>query len=356
MEIAADETQVAGGPSSCWRALLIARKIKQGQDALIENSKMKSRGGRMIKRWLLRISARASPPAVAKAQEFKARGPDAVENYWTSHNVTGHRIFGSAQASIEDFNWRNAQYFGYIDLMPVSGADNLHVLDFGCGPGYDLVGFATQSLPARLVGVDVSTSSLAEARQRLALHDVTPELVHHDVNVERLPFEDGSFDLVHSSGVLHHMPDERVGLRELRRLVQRGGVAQIMVYNYSSLWVHLYVAYQRQIIERIGANDRIADAFCASTDGPDCPISRAYMRGEFVALARQAGFALQSFGAAVSAFEMSLLPRRFDAIMDPKLPRESREFLANLTFDSNGLPSVQGVHAGIAGCYRFHAI
>jgi ubiquinone/menaquinone biosynthesis C-methylase UbiE len=312
----------------------------------------------MSKRWLRSIAAQAAPPtsAGAAAQAFKAPSPDAVEDYWSSHNVTGHRIFDSAQASLEDFYWRNAQYFRYIDLMPVSRADQLHVLDFGCGPGYDLVGFATQSQPARLVGVDVSTSSLTEARQRLALHEVTPELLHHDVNVGPLPFEDGSFDLVHSSGVLHHMPDVRVGLRELRRLVKRGGIAQIMVYNYSSLWVHLYVAYQRQIVERVGANDKIADAFRTSTDGPDCPISRAYTRDEFAGLAKEAGFALESFGAAVSVFEMSLLPRRFDAIMNPKLRPESRDFLVNLTFDLHGLPSLKGVHAGIDGCYRFRAV
>jgi ubiquinone/menaquinone biosynthesis C-methylase UbiE len=88
--------------------------------------------------------------------------------------------------------------------MPVSRA---HVLDFGCGPGHDLVGFGTQSKPARLVGVDVSRSSLAEARRRLALHEVTPDLLYHDINAGPLPFEDGSFDLAHSSGVLHHMQD-----------------------------------------------------------------------------------------------------------------------------------------------------
>jgi hypothetical protein len=105
-----------------------------------------------------------------------------------------------------------------------------------------------------------------------------------------------------------------------------------------------------------GANDEIADAFRASTDGPDCPISRAYGREEFAALARGAGFALESFGVAVSAFEMSLLPKRFEAIMDARLRPESRDFLASLTFDSQGLPLSDGVHAGVDGCYRFRAV
>jgi hypothetical protein len=145
-------------------------------------------------------------------------------------------------------------------------------------------------------------------------------------------------------------------LRELRRLVKAGGVAQIMVYNYSSLWVHLYVAYLRQIVEGIGAGDDIAEAFRASTDGPDCPISRAYTRDQFAGLAREAGFALESHGVAVSVFEMSLLPKRFDAIMDARLRAESRDFLARLTFDARGLPLIDGIHTGIDGCYRFRAV
>ncbi len=336
----------------------------------------------MIRNWLRSIVSQASPTKAAepsgqriestapaadapmttaiepskRAMDQTASAPDAVEDYWTNHNVTEHRVFGSAQASLDDFHWRNAQYFRYIELMPVARADDLRVLDFGCGPGYDLVGFATHSRPARLVGVDVSKSSLAEARRRLALHGAAPELLHHDVNAGPLPLHDGSFDLVHSSGVLHHTTDARVGLRELRRLVKTGGVAQVMVYNYSSLWVHLYVAYIRQIVEGIGARDDIADAFRASTDGPDCPISRAYTRDQFTALAREAGFALESHGVAVSAFEMSLLPRRFDAIMDARLRAESRDFLAGLTFDLQGLPLSGGVHAGIDGCYRFRAV
>jgi ubiquinone/menaquinone biosynthesis C-methylase UbiE len=315
-------------------------------------------GGPMIRDRLRRMAARVRrrvADSFARVTRSRAPASDDVENYWTAHNVTEHRIFKSAEASLDDFHWRNAQYFRYIDLMPVSHADGLRILDFGCGPGYDLVGFATQSKPARLVGVDVSRSSLDEASRRLALHGAAVELLRHDVNAAPLPFEDGSFDLVHASGVLHHTPDARLALRELRRVAKTGAIAQIMVYNRASLWVHLYVAYLRQIVEGLGAGDDLAEAFRASTDGPDCPISRAYTPEQFAGLAEEAGFALESYGVGVSAFEMSLLPRRFEAIMHQKLRAESRDFLAGLTFDSRGLPLSGGVHAGIDGCYRFRA-
>jgi hypothetical protein len=58
--------------------------------------------------------------------------------YWTSHMVTTE-AWSDAEDSLEFFMWRNAQYPGYIDLMPVKGADGLTVLDYGCGPGNDAI-------------------------------------------------------------------------------------------------------------------------------------------------------------------------------------------------------------------------
>lgn len=282
---------------------------------------------------------------------------DAVQTYWTQHNVTAHRAYRSAEASLVDFGWRNAQYFRYIDLMPVAGMDGLSVLDFGCGPGYDLVGFATQSKTKRLIGVDVSLSSLAEAKDRLALHGAHPELHHLDVQQEPLPFENACIDVVHSSGVLHHLPDMGPALKELRRVLKPGGHAQLMVYHTDSLWVHLYVAYERQLVQKIDAKLDLEGAFQKSTDGPDCPVSRCYTQAQFVDLVTAFGFELESFSVAVSAWEMSLLHKRYAAIMDKRLPAASRDFLSKLTFDDSGLPLTRpGVHAGIDGCYRFRAV
>ena len=52
----------------------------------------------------------------------------------------------------------------------------------------------------------------------------------------------GFSNLVHSSGVLHHVKEINLALKEIYR-VQPGGSFQVMVYNYSSLWLHLYATY-----------------------------------------------------------------------------------------------------------------
>lgn len=279
-------------------------------------------------------------------------GQNTPRGYWTEHNVTSHHEFATPQESLEYFHWRNDQYFNYIELMPVAGFDGQRVMDYGCGPGHDLVGFGTLSRCARLVGVDVSSSSIRESRARLALHGIAAEVMLLEAEIPALPFEDGAFDHVHSSGVLHHTPDPVGILRELKRVLRPGGTANVMVYNYDSLWVHLYVAYQRMIVEGLYPGEALREQFKRSTDGDQCPISNCYRQSEWIAICEQAGFEAIHSGTAISVFELSLLERRFAAIMDRRLPAESREFLKALEFDRRGLPTYRGHYAGIDACYQ----
>ncbi len=272
--------------------------------------------------------------------------------YWTEHNVTLHEQFASATDSLAYFNWRNDQYFGYIDLMPVSGQDGREVLDYGCGPGNDLVGFGIFSNPSRLVGADVSRSSLSEARHRVSLHGFPAEFVQIDPLSRILPFDDESFDHIHSSGVLHHIADPRIVLAEFRRILRPGGTINVMVYNYDSLWLHLYVAYQRGILQGLHSEEDIREQFKRSTDGEDCPISNCYRPCEWIALCVGAGLNAVHIGNAVSMNEMTLLPLRFSAIQNRKLRPESRQFLVQLEQDAQGIPTYRGHRAGVDACYR----
>jgi ubiquinone/menaquinone biosynthesis C-methylase UbiE len=52
---------------------------------------------------------------------------------------------------------------------------------------------------------------------------------------EHLPFADESFDVVYSNGVLHHTPDTEGAVREVHRVLKRGGTAKVMLYHKHSL-------------------------------------------------------------------------------------------------------------------------
>jgi SAM-dependent methyltransferase len=272
--------------------------------------------------------------------------------YWTDFNVTLHHQFSSPHESLDYFHWRNDQYPGYLELMPVSGQDDKVVLDYGCGPGHDVIGFGVYSKPRQLIAADVSPSSLAEAQHRARLHGLNVRFVRINEGDNRLPIDSGSVDYIHSSGVIHHIADPLKALRELRRVLAPAGRMRVMVYNYHSIWLHYYVGYALRVKTDAYPGLTLRQVFTKTTDGENCPISNVYKPEEFCALASEAGFACRFLGAGISNFELKLFPERFDAIMDRRLPAEHRDFLKTLEVDRRGYPLHRGHYAGIDGCFE----
>ena len=272
--------------------------------------------------------------------------------YWSAHLVP-YEDWSTASESLEYFNWRNAQYPGYINLMPVNSASELTVLDYGCGPGNDLVGFYEFSKPARLIGMDVSEQALDVAKDRLKLHGGEADLYLVDDELNKIPLEDNSVDLIHSTGVLHHVRNLGLAFEEIKRVMKPEARLQVMVYNYDSLWLHLYTAFVHQI--EIGLYDDLTllEAFRKTTDGPDCPVANCYRPKQFMELVSSFGMQGYFKGSAISLLELELLPKRLNAIRSRQLAREHRDFLSSLTFDCNGHPVFNGHVAGVPACYEF---
>lgn len=108
-------------------------------------------------------------------------------------------------------------------LTRLSGAKpGDRALDVGCGTGYLTSMLAAAVTPGgSVIGVDASAAMVDEA-SRLR----SPDGCTYTVGAaERLEFEDGRFDVVASSLMLHHLPTElRVpALREMRRVLCPGG-------------------------------------------------------------------------------------------------------------------------------------
>lgn len=106
--------------------------------------------------------------------------------------------------------------------------DGVRILDFGTGIGNSLP-FLREYFPkAEIVGLDVSRSSLSVAEHRFP---GVAKLVHYSGG--ELPFEPGTFDVVFSACVFHHIDhDEHVGLFErLRGLLRPDGRMVIFEHN-----------------------------------------------------------------------------------------------------------------------------
>ena len=284
--------------------------------------------------------------------KLRKLGPGA---YWSNHLVAHDDWTDSKTVldSINQFHWRNAQYPGYIDLMPVDKADGLVVVDYGCGPGNDLIGFSEFSKPKKLIGVDVSKTALSVAETRVALHDKPVEFVQIEEEKNSLPFKSNSIDLIHSSGVLHHVKNLDMALVEIRRTLKLGGKLNVMVYNYDSIWLHLYTAFIVQIEQGKYKDLSISEAFRHVTDGENCPISHCYRPSEFIEKVENHGFSGKFKGASMSLHELELLPKRFAAIKNRNLAKEHSDFLIGLEFNKFGYPTINGNVAGINACFEF---
>jgi ubiquinone/menaquinone biosynthesis C-methylase UbiE len=109
-----------------------------------------------------------------------------------------------------------------VDLAQLHPGES--VLDVGCGTGtLTLVAKRRVGDAGRVAGIDPAPQMIARARQKAARRGLAIEL-HVDV-IERLPFPDRSFDVVLSSLMMHHLPDElkRQGLTEIARVLKSGG-------------------------------------------------------------------------------------------------------------------------------------
>ena len=96
------------------------------------------------------------------------------------------------------------------------------------------------------------------------------------------------------------------------------------------------------------------EAFKRLTDGPYCPISKCYKPFEFVSLLSDHGFEGKLEGVSISNRELSLINHRNKALNEKALSQQSKEFLQNLKFNSNGLPTFENQIAGINACYTFN--
>jgi len=273
--------------------------------------------------------------------------------YWSVYAVA-EKEFTSREESLNHFYWRSDQYINYLDLMPVSGFDGKIVLDYGCGPGNDLIGFIEKSKPLRLIGADVSSRSLDMAKKRVAIHGGEVDFVKIDENTTTIPIASDSVDYIHSSGVLHHVRKLEPTLNELFRVLKPGGQLRVMVYNYDSIWYHLNTAYiERLKLPNFGAGRLLSDIFRTTTDGKDCPISRVYKPDVFLEILRSFGFDGVYLGSSISMHELNALKHRFDAILDIRFEKEHRDFLLELTFDNKKIPIYKGNVAGIDACFLF---
>lgn len=114
----------------------------------------------------------------------------------------------------------------------------MEILVAGCGTNQAAV-FALNNPGASVVGIDVSSTSLGHHEYLRGKHRLS------NLELPRLPIEDAgtlgrTFDLVVSTGVLHHLADPVAGLSTLAGCLKPHGVAALMLYaRYGRIGVEM---------------------------------------------------------------------------------------------------------------------
>jgi len=161
----------------------------------------------------------------------------AIEQ-WTKHPISAH-VAKNPEGSKEFFN-EIADFRYKIEcpwLRPTFKFEQYQdkkVLEVGVGDGIDHLELAKAG--AILSGIDITPKSIELTKKNLELHGYKSNLLVADA--ENLPFEDNSFDVVYSFGVLLSVPDTQKAIDEICRVLKPSGKAIVSLYHkYSLFWI-----------------------------------------------------------------------------------------------------------------------
>lgn len=146
------------------------------------------------------------------------------------------------------------------------------LLEIGCGAGTDLAEFARYG--ASVVGVDITDTATNLTRERLDVEGLCGEVTTYDG--VGLPFQDNSFDVVYSWGVLHHTPRFDDLFAEIARVLKPGGEFVFMLYSRASLLYHYSIllhAHQRGELAS-STREQLLSRYSEFREG--CPFTRAF--------------------------------------------------------------------------------
>ena len=111
------------------------------------------------------------------------------------------------------------------------------VLEVGCGVGAQTVTLAQRSRSARFTSIDISASSLAEARRRTDAAGVA-NVEFKQADIFALPFKAGSFDHVFVCFVLEHLSRPLEALAILKNMLRPGGTITVIEGDHGSAYFH----------------------------------------------------------------------------------------------------------------------
>ncbi|MBI2558005.1 class I SAM-dependent methyltransferase [Candidatus Woesearchaeota archaeon] len=160
-----------------------------------------------------------------------------VRKYWNKslHDAKVAKRPISTKGFFDDLADYHFGKLGYMRKFADFGSyKGKKVLEIGCGMGVDLLRFAENG--AIVTGIDIADRPLEMAKRNFSLHRQKGAFMA--MNGEDLKFKDNSFDAVFMQGVLQYTPNPSRMVSGAHRVLKKGGILLLTVYNKYS-WLNL---------------------------------------------------------------------------------------------------------------------
>jgi SAM-dependent methyltransferase len=217
-----------------------------------------------------------------------------------------------------------------VDLLHADTAypAGSRVLEAGCGVGAQTITLAQRSPGAHFVSVDISATSVAEAKRRVDAAGVT-NVEFRQADIFALPFAAESFDHVFVCFVLEHLARPVEALTILHRLLRPGGTITVIEGDHGSTYFYpesdeaqAAIQCQVELQRRAGGNALIGRQLYPLLTQAGFDAVRVSPRMVYVDASRPAlveGFTRKTFTAMIEGVRDAALaagliePERFDA-------------------------------------------
>ena len=120
-----------------------------------------------------------------------------------------------------------AGYYREVSEEIASHIDSGQILDVGTGPGYLPIEIAKRRPKVRIVGIDQTQKLIDMARRNAREAGVSHQLTFEVGDANHLRFEDNSYDMVISTGLLHSLKNPVEAIDEWYRVLKPGKQAWI---------------------------------------------------------------------------------------------------------------------------------
>ncbi len=175
-----------------------------------------------------------------------------IKDFWQTHPCGAELVGDLNKETRDEYEDFFARYDNYryskephiltnLDRIDFSGKK---VLEIGLGQGADSEQIAKRG--GIFSGVDLTEEAVKRTRMRFSLNGLPFERIEQASALD-MPFADGSFDVVFSHGVLHHIPEITLAEKEIFRILKPNGELVVMLYAKRSLNYLLSISILRRL-------------------------------------------------------------------------------------------------------------